>query len=231
MAAIGETLRNDLRDPEFAEVYAETFLDTYIATQIKVLREQREMTQAQLAALLGTTQTVVSRIESVNYSSWNIKTLKKIARKLRVRLRVSFETYGSLIGDMERFDKATLQRPALEDDHVLQGEAVTAEQLAELKEILAPSEMDVTRIDVFNVPNDQKRGACPVCGREVAYAQRGDIYRLIHQNGSAHRCGGVLRTTAAPVTPKPIATTGSVPDGPRRLSGRRRSRRVRARSF
>jgi len=42
------TLRMELRDKEYSEGYAESFLNSYIATQIKVIREQREMTQAEL---------------------------------------------------------------------------------------------------------------------------------------------------------------------------------------
>ena len=121
MAAIGESLRNDLREPEFSEGYAESFLDAWIATQIKVLREQEELTQAQLASRIGTKQTVISRYENVNYSSWSLTTLKKLARAFRVRLRVSFETYGSLLDEIEHFDRDRLARvPRERDPELLQ---------------------------------------------------------------------------------------------------------------
>ncbi len=116
MSDISEALRAELRDPAYSEGYAESFLNSYIATQIKVIREQRNLRQAELAALMGTTQTAISRIENVNYSAWNIKTLKKLARALRVRLRVSFETFGTLPDEVEAFDRESLQRDAREDD-------------------------------------------------------------------------------------------------------------------
>jgi transcriptional regulator with XRE-family HTH domain len=117
MAGISETLKADFRnDGEFAEGYAEGFLGTYVATQIKVLREQREMTQKDLADALQTTQTVISRVENVNYSAWNIGTLKKLARAFKVRLHVSFETYGSLVGDVEQFQRERLQRAPRDRD-------------------------------------------------------------------------------------------------------------------
>ena len=84
-----EALRDELKDPEYSEGYAESFLDSYLATQIKVLREQARLSQKGLAEMLGTGQGVVSRIEDVNYSKWNISTLKKLARAFRVRLKVS----------------------------------------------------------------------------------------------------------------------------------------------
>lgn len=121
MAAIDEILRHDLAKPDLSEGYAEAFEDAYIATQIKVLREQNQWTQAQLANELKTTQTVVSRIENVNYSAWNIRTLKKLARAFRLRLHVSFETYGSLIDEMGRFSRTNLERAPREKDSVLNG--------------------------------------------------------------------------------------------------------------
>jgi transcriptional regulator with XRE-family HTH domain len=116
MGAIHETLRRDLLQPEFSEGYAESFQDALVATQIKVLREQNHWTQSDLAAAIGTTQTAISRIENVNYSSWSISTLKKLARAFRVRLKVSFETYGSLIRDVENFNRESLQRTPREFD-------------------------------------------------------------------------------------------------------------------
>jgi transcriptional regulator with XRE-family HTH domain len=116
MSDISDSLRSELRDPEYSEGYAESFLNSYIATQIKVIREQRKMKQADLAKEMRTTQTAVSRIENVNYSAWNIRTLKKLARAFRVRLRVSFETYGTLPDEVETFGRGALQRAAREED-------------------------------------------------------------------------------------------------------------------
>lgn len=134
MVAISESLRQDLRQPEFSEGYAESFQDAYVATQIKVLREQNKWTQADLAKELGTTQTVISRIENVNYSAWNISTLKKLARAFRVRLKVSFETYGSLVHDVENFSREGLQRLPRERDPELYGPV--SEEAADLAKLV-----------------------------------------------------------------------------------------------
>lgn len=116
MADIAKTLAVELRDREFSEGYSESFLDTYVSTQIKVLREQRRMTQKQLAEALGTSQTVVSRIEGAGYSSWSIKTLKKLARAFDVRLQISFETVGSLIDEVSGVNRKALQRAKRSED-------------------------------------------------------------------------------------------------------------------
>jgi transcriptional regulator with XRE-family HTH domain len=119
MGAINETLRNDLSQPEFSEGYAESFLDAYVAAQIKTLREENDWTQSDLAKEIGTTQTAISRIENINYSAWNVKTLKKLARAFRLRLKVSFETYGSLIHDLGSFNRESLKRVPREKDSEL----------------------------------------------------------------------------------------------------------------
>jgi|GEM_PF-585072 len=116
MSDINETLRAELKDPEYSEGYAESFLDSYVATQIKVLREQAGLSQQGLAEIIGTKQGAISRIEDVNYSQWSISTLKKLARAFRVRLKVSFETYGSLITEVETFSRASLERVPREND-------------------------------------------------------------------------------------------------------------------
>jgi transcriptional regulator with XRE-family HTH domain len=119
MNDISEHLRDELKDAEYSEAYAESFLDSYIATQIKVLREQAGLSQQGLAELIGTKQGAISRIEDVNYSNWNVKTLKKLARAFRVRLRVSFETYCSLIAEAQSFSRDALQREPREADAIL----------------------------------------------------------------------------------------------------------------
>jgi len=116
MRAIADALKQELRDLEYSEGYAESFLNSYVATQIKVLREQRGMSQPELAALIGTAQSGISRIENVNYSSWNIGTLKKLARAFNVRLSVSFEPYGTLPDEVESFSRESLQRPSRDTD-------------------------------------------------------------------------------------------------------------------
>lgn len=106
-----ETLRKDLlADEEFRYGYAESFLNTYVAAQIKAIREQRGMDQADLAERVGTKQPGISRLESVNHSVWKTDTLWRVARALGVRLQVSFETFGSLLDEVEAFNRESLER-------------------------------------------------------------------------------------------------------------------------
>jgi transcriptional regulator with XRE-family HTH domain len=111
-----DTLREELRDEDYRYAYAEDFLNTLVATQIKLLREQRGLTQQELAELIGTKQTGISRLENVNYSAWKTETLRKLARALGVRLRITFETFGTLLNEAESFSQQGLQRPEFDSD-------------------------------------------------------------------------------------------------------------------
>jgi len=116
MSAYRDTLRVEFRDKDYRYAYAEDFLNTLIATQIKVLREQRGLTQQELADLIGTKQAGISRLENVNYSAWKTETLRKLARALGVRLRITFETFGTLLDEAEDFNQQSLERPEFDAD-------------------------------------------------------------------------------------------------------------------
>ncbi len=117
MSESRETLKEEFKaNKEYREAYAEDFLNTWVATQIKVLREQRGMTQQELAEKIGTQQAGVSRLENVNYSAWKTETLRKIARALGARLKITFETYGSLLDEADHFSRESLQCPDFDHD-------------------------------------------------------------------------------------------------------------------
>jgi transcriptional regulator with XRE-family HTH domain len=114
-------LRNSLvvefEDKDYRESYAEDYLHSFIAMQFRAVREQRDMTQAELAQAIHTKQTAISRLESVNNRSRNLNLLQKAAFALGCRLRVSLETFGSLIDDEgPRFSREMLQRPGFDDE-------------------------------------------------------------------------------------------------------------------
>jgi transcriptional regulator with XRE-family HTH domain len=142
MSESRDELKKEFQDKEYREAYAEDLLNTSIATQLVVLREQRRLTQEQLAQKIGTRQAGISRIENVNYSAWNIRTLKKIAFALDVRLKVSFETFGSLLDEAVAFSREFLQRPPFEKDLAFQSpnsEEGQSEQEAATSILVQPS--------------------------------------------------------------------------------------------
>jgi transcriptional regulator with XRE-family HTH domain len=105
-----KNLASEFEDKEYADSYLEEFTNMEIATQIKVLREQRDLTQKQLSVLSGINQERVSKLENVDYDSWTIKTLHKFAKAFDVGLKVSFEPISSRILDIDRFSRKDLER-------------------------------------------------------------------------------------------------------------------------
>lgn len=119
MSELHEKLHQEFQDEDYRYAYDEAFSNSRMATQIKVIREQREgMTQAKLAELAGMKQSRISALENVDYSMWSISTLRRLARALGVRLAFGFESWGELLPEIESFGRDALERPRFADDRV-----------------------------------------------------------------------------------------------------------------
>jgi len=85
----GEVLRNKLAtNPELAAMVEDAAVDAHTAREIYRARIAAGLTQKQLATFVGTTQSVIARIEDADYGSHSMRVLKKIAVALKKRLRV-----------------------------------------------------------------------------------------------------------------------------------------------
>jgi|HubBroStandDraft_1064217.scaffolds.fasta_scaffold54381_3 transcriptional regulator with XRE-family HTH domain len=120
MSELVDKLRPEFQDEEYRHAYADECLSVMIATQIKVLREQREMTQGDLAEATGMKQPRIPLLEDSNYSNWTINTLKRFAKAFDVTLSVKFETFSRFIADFENLSRESLQRAKFADDTAFQ---------------------------------------------------------------------------------------------------------------
>lgn len=111
-----ERLKNECRDREYRQAYSDSFLDSWIATQVCVLRQQRGWTQAHLAERCGTKQPGIARLESADKRKVNLGLLRRVAAAFDLRLRVSFEAFATLLDDAEAFGRRALERPSFEED-------------------------------------------------------------------------------------------------------------------
>jgi ribosome-binding protein aMBF1 (putative translation factor) len=85
-----EVIRAKLRaNPPLGAIEAESF-NADIAGKVYEARNSAGLTQKQLANLVGTQQSVISRIEDADYSGHSLTLLKKIASALGKRLEVEF---------------------------------------------------------------------------------------------------------------------------------------------
>ena len=83
-------LREDIKDSEFKTLYQEERQALKLAMKIAELRDQKGLSQQQLAKLMGTSQQAISRIESGEYEGFTLKTLEKIAEATGMRVKIEF---------------------------------------------------------------------------------------------------------------------------------------------
>lgn len=62
--------------------------DLEIAEQIYKLRNKANLTQKQLAELVGTSQSDISRLENADYDGYSVKILQKIAEAVNYRVQI-----------------------------------------------------------------------------------------------------------------------------------------------
>ncbi len=80
-----EVFAGSEKDPRWKEAYAEADIEVRLALQIAKARAKARLTQGQLAKAVGTTQSVISRIEAGN-QNLTVRTLSKIAAVLHTAL-------------------------------------------------------------------------------------------------------------------------------------------------
>jgi transcriptional regulator with XRE-family HTH domain len=146
MSALAERLHSEFSDKEYRHAYADEFLNSYIATQIQVLREERGWSQEHLAQEAGMKQSRISLLENVGYSSWSISTLKRLAEAFDLTLRVSFESFGRRLADIDQFNRESLERFSFDEDPAFQhGHVAQLLQSVAATEGLKPSKESTTK--------------------------------------------------------------------------------------
>ncbi len=80
-------LERRLQDPEFRRAYEELKPEFEIIRQVIALRNQREMTQTELAERAGTKQSCIARMESKGQIA-NLHLLQRVAEALDARVEV-----------------------------------------------------------------------------------------------------------------------------------------------
>jgi transcriptional regulator with XRE-family HTH domain len=83
-------LEEQLKRPEFREAYEELEEEYELAKQIIRFRVSRNLTQTQLARLVGTSQPAIARLESGNHRNMTLGFLARVARALELRSEMRF---------------------------------------------------------------------------------------------------------------------------------------------
>ena len=77
-------------DPELRKLIDEESLNARIAQLIYASRTDAGLTQQRVAQLVGTTQSVIARLEDADYSGHSLSMLNRIAEALGQRIDVRF---------------------------------------------------------------------------------------------------------------------------------------------
>lgn len=77
-------------DPEQVAVYEETLVNIDVAKAIHKLRTKAGLSQRELAERVGTTASVICRLEDADYEGHSLFMLKRIAEALEKRLEIRF---------------------------------------------------------------------------------------------------------------------------------------------
>ena len=78
-------------DPKLRAALADQWINGEIGQLVYDVRTQAGLTQGQLARKIGTTQSVISRLEDSDYGAQSLTMLRRIARALELYVRISFE--------------------------------------------------------------------------------------------------------------------------------------------
>lgn len=87
MSEILNYLNDRLQDPDFAQAWKETECAYQVARQIIRLRLENKLTQEEVAKRMGTTQSVIARIEQGGQNI-SLRTLQKLALALNADIKI-----------------------------------------------------------------------------------------------------------------------------------------------
>jgi transcriptional regulator with XRE-family HTH domain len=82
--------RKWLKDPEFKAGYSALEEEFALATLLIEARTRANLTQAELASKMGTSQSTIARLES-GKAAPSLSTLRRLAKATGTRLEISFE--------------------------------------------------------------------------------------------------------------------------------------------
>jgi DNA-binding Xre family transcriptional regulator len=85
-----ELLKENLKNKEFKDEYDKLEKEFALAEEVIRLRIEKNMTQKELAKLVGTSQPAIARLESGKYNNISLSFLKRIGKALNVEPEVHF---------------------------------------------------------------------------------------------------------------------------------------------
>ncbi len=97
-------------DPKLVAMYEKGLVDAEVGQRIYDLRTDAGLTQAGLARLVGTTPSVISRLEDADYRGHSVAMLRRIAEALDSRVEIRFVPVGRTAAAAKKVAKRAAPR-------------------------------------------------------------------------------------------------------------------------
>ncbi len=112
-----EKLTRELQDKEIRDFFVAEHINIGIPFQVRALREQRGLTQKELAQRAGMKQERISAIENPNYkNAFTLSTLVRLASAFDVALIVRFEPISELVKWELNLSSEALEAVSFDED-------------------------------------------------------------------------------------------------------------------
>lgn len=116
MSELANTLIGEFADKEYAHAYMDEFYDMALASQIKVLREQRGWSQEDLAHIANVSQEDILALEDGDHGNCPLEILRRLAEAFDLTVKLSFESFSKGILDVVNMNRANLERISRSED-------------------------------------------------------------------------------------------------------------------
>jgi transcriptional regulator with XRE-family HTH domain len=94
---INQRFFENLSRPAYRSALLRENVVEWLRSQIITLREQRSLTQEEMARIMETSQSTIARYERQDYGKWNISTLLEYAEAYDVALDARFVSWGTFL--------------------------------------------------------------------------------------------------------------------------------------
>lgn len=135
--SLAKTFRR-IKNPHARKAHVEAEVLNGISHQIRILRQQRKWTQAELARRLNTSQTVVSRLEDPSYGRWNVRTLLELSNAFDVGLFVRFMPFAKFLTATADISRENLEAESYDEEEPKIGEYTDGTSLSTAYLSLSP---------------------------------------------------------------------------------------------
>lgn len=109
LSLLSDKLLAKLSKKDYRDLYMDQTVRSWLARQVRVLREDRGWSQQDLAEATGLKQSAVSRLEDPDYGRYTLSTLLKLRSAFDVGLEVKFVEYGAAIAHSRDVSRSALK--------------------------------------------------------------------------------------------------------------------------